>query len=330
MASTSYPSVVRTVDPLVIRIEPLSLLVGDTNFYAKIKNGVAFTGFTIYASGLGTPIYEQTVSGTNTKTISGGTVVAVSNSEVVSKLTNAAKAWLDALEDSFSNIETENTIKSAIDRLCWQLHYDLTHTSTTTLPTGMDNITIDTDGVGNGTVRDIVTQLNENLTSTDSSAPGAIIKVARNIKADSDTYTISQALRETGYNSIAKEISNNTTAISNHTNVMSTKLDTLNNNISGLASTVTNIQLDTQSIKADTSAVNTNTSTVASNTNSINTINSNVSTMKSDVSTIKTYENTSQTKVTDLDNKFSNIYLTINSGDTTIPCIRTYGSTNGW
>lgn len=323
MASTSYPSVVRTVDPLVIRIEPLSLLVGDTNFYAKIKNGVAFTGFTIYASGLGTPIYEQAVSGTNTKTISGGTVVAVSNSEVVSNLTNAAKAWLDALEDSFSNIETENTIKSAIDRLCWQLHYDLTHTSTTTLPTGMDNITIDKDGVGNGTVRDVVTQLNENLTSTDSTTPGAIIKVARNIKADSDAYTISQALRETGYNSIAREISN-------HTSTMSSKMDTLNNNISGLATTVTNIQLDTQSIKADTSAVNTNTSTVASNTNSISTISSNVSTMKSDVSTIKTYEDTSQTKVTDLDNKFSNIYLTINSGGTTIPCIRTYGSTNGW
>ena len=322
MASTSYPSVVRTVDPLVIRIEPLSLLVGDTNFYAKIKNGVAFTGFTIYASGLGTPIYEQTVSGVGAKTIS-GTVVAVSNSEIRSRLTDAAKAWLDALEDSFSNIETENTIKSAIDRLCWQLHYDITHTSTTTLPTGMDNITIDKDGVGNGTVRDIVTQLNENLTSTDSTTPGAIIKVARNIKADSDAYTISQALRETGYNSIAREISNNT-------NTMSTKMDTLNNNISGLASTVTNIQLDTQSIKADTSAVNTNTSTVASNTNSISTINSNVSTMKSDVSTIKTYEDTSQTKVTDLDNKFSNIYLTINSGGTTIPCIRTYGSTNGW
>ena len=322
MASTSYPSVVRTVDPLVIRIEPLSLLVGDTNFYAKIKNGVAFTGFTIYASGLGTPIYEQTVSGVGAKTIS-GTVVAVSNSEIMSRLTDAAKAWLDALEDSFSNIETENTIKSAIDRLCWQLHYDITHTSTTTLPTGMDNITIDKDGVGNGTVRDIVTQLNENLTSTDSTTPGAIIKVARNIKADSDAYTISQALRETGYNSIAREISNNT-------NTMSTKMDTLNNNISGLASTVTNIQLDTQSIKADTSAVNTNTSTVASNTNSISTINSNVSTMKSDVSTIKTYEDTSQTKVTDLDNKFSNIYLTINSGGTTIPCIRTYGSTNGW
>lgn len=322
MASTSYPSVVRTVDPLVIRIEPLSLLVGDTNFYAKIKNGVAFTGFTIYASGLGTPIYEQTVSGVGAKTIS-GTVVAVSNSEIRSRLTDAAKAWLDALEDSFSNIETENTIKSAIDRLCWQLHYDITHTSTTTLPTGMDNITIDKDGVGNGTVRDIVTQLNENLTSTDSTTPGAIIKVARNIKADSDAYTISQALRETGYNSIAREISNNT-------NTMSSKMDTLNNNISGLASTVTNIQLDTQSIKADTSAVNTNTSTVASNTNSISTINSNVSTMKSDVSTIKTYEDTSQTKVTDLDNKFSNIYLTINSGGTTIPCIRTYGSTNGW
>ena len=57
--SNKYPRVVRMSDPLVLRLTTQSLLIGNTNFYAKVKMGYYFNGFQIYSSGSGTAIYEE-------------------------------------------------------------------------------------------------------------------------------------------------------------------------------------------------------------------------------------------------------------------------------
>ena len=58
----TYPHVARTSDPLIVRVSRFSLLVNDTNFYAKVKNGLGYKGYLIYSSGLGTPILEESAT----------------------------------------------------------------------------------------------------------------------------------------------------------------------------------------------------------------------------------------------------------------------------
>lgn len=139
----TYPHVARTSDPLIVRVSRFSLLVNDTNFYAKIKNGLGYKGYLIYSSGLGTPILEESatneteffsndvfkkaISDNGTDT---GNKFYESAERVQTVLQDAAQSWLDTIELEIAKQPNDNAIKKAIDRLCWQLHYDITQSST--------------------------------------------------------------------------------------------------------------------------------------------------------------------------------------------------------
>lgn len=135
----TYPRVSRTTDPMVVRIDKTSLLVNDTMFTAKLKCGLGYKGYLIYSSGLGTPIYEKAAKTTGEwqksfSTVGNRPYNIAFDSENTSQLTNvltaAAKEWLDDLEIAIADRENDNAIKKAIDRLCWQLHYDITESHT--------------------------------------------------------------------------------------------------------------------------------------------------------------------------------------------------------
>ncbi len=135
----TYPRVSRTTDPMVVRIDKTSLLVNDTMFTAKLKCGLGYKGYLIYSSGLGTPIYEKAAKTTDEwkksfSTVGNRPYNIAFDSENTSQLTNvltaAAKEWLDDLEIAIADRENDNAIKKAIDRLCWQLHYDITESHT--------------------------------------------------------------------------------------------------------------------------------------------------------------------------------------------------------
>ena len=125
-----YPAVVRTTDPLLIRVNPVSLLVNDTNFYAKIKTGLAFNGYYIYSSGLGTHIAEVKLPDITEQVTIDGQNIKRNKPWSDSKVQEKASEFLDRLEARIAIMPSTNAIKEAIDRLCWQTHYDLTQSDT--------------------------------------------------------------------------------------------------------------------------------------------------------------------------------------------------------
>lgn len=146
----TYPHVARLSEPLLLRIDATSLLVNDTLFYAKIKMGLASTGYEIYSSGLGTPIVNNTFpvysngSAYNTsvrvEAAKRGFDIMDKNAEAKkSELINKAKKYLDDLEIEIASQVNDNPIKAAIDRLNWQQHYDTTGSNTDFVETFEDN-----------------------------------------------------------------------------------------------------------------------------------------------------------------------------------------------
>ena len=127
-----YPAVITTSEPLLMRFTELSLLVNNTNFWAKVKIGLAWVGFMIYVSGLGNPVYEEQMNFEKIKTNKNakGEVVNIVMDDAKAKIEKAAKEWLDKLEARIATTKSSNGIVKAIDRLCWQLHYDITATNT--------------------------------------------------------------------------------------------------------------------------------------------------------------------------------------------------------
>ena len=128
-----------------------------------------------------------------------------------SKLREEAKNYLNRLEARIAVAESDNEIKKAIDRLCWQLHYDITETSTTTLPEGFaPDIIIDKP---TNTIYKDFYVLNNRICS-DAEAESTvdrmtlcnrINKVAVNLRADGEQeYTISRALREGDQSSVSQ------------------------------------------------------------------------------------------------------------------------------
>lgn len=133
----SYPVVVTTSDPMLIRFDEMSLLVNDTNFWAKIKTGIKWSGFMIYVSGISTPVYEckmsEDVVTQQEVQVPGGNTAYYRRTQKSSEsyIRSVAKEWLDVLEATIATTNADNGIKKAIDRLNWQLHYDITKTNTT-------------------------------------------------------------------------------------------------------------------------------------------------------------------------------------------------------
>ena len=188
----TYPRVSRTTDPMVVRIDKTSLLVNDTMFTAKLKCGLGYKGYLIYSSGLGTPIYEKAAKTTaewqkSFSTVGNRPYNIAFDSENTSQLTNvltaAAKEWLDDLEIAIADRENDNAIKKAIDRLCWQLHYDITesHTDFATVFKDNDfaNVQIDrydmnTDSWDGTTLK---TSISDNYTNISNSVSGGATMV---------------------------------------------------------------------------------------------------------------------------------------------------------
>lgn len=116
-----YPHVARLSEPYLTRLSELTLVVNDVTYTAKIKDGVNVQGFMIYSSGLGIPVYED-VEKKNNGDFNG-------KSKLKESIDNARK-WIDELEIAIAETVNDNPIKKAIDRLCWQLHYDFTQSNT--------------------------------------------------------------------------------------------------------------------------------------------------------------------------------------------------------
>lgn len=210
-SSGDYPVVVKVSDPLLIRFNEKSLVVNNTNFYTNIKSGLAFEGFYIYTSGLGIPIAEIGQAPKNKKDSRGNVIV---DGQAAAELEKKAKEFLDVLEAKIATTENDNEIKKAIDRLCWQMHYDITETSTSTLPDGFaPDIIIDKP---TNTIYKDFYVLDNRICSDEEAASmvdrmtlcNRINKVAVNLRADpidgEQEYTISRALREGDQSSVSQ------------------------------------------------------------------------------------------------------------------------------
>ena len=170
VASDSYPHVAKISDPLLIRLDALSLQVGDSVYHAKIKYGNAFKGYNIYVSGTNMPIVEVNINETvlNKRTAEechlSSTSIKTSESQRKNVIKDVyAKVWLDELEEAIANAESSSEIKQAIDRLTWQLHYDTTE-SGTNLPDVLDNFShIDIDTSGGTHVPTMARELNTQI-----------------------------------------------------------------------------------------------------------------------------------------------------------------------
>lgn len=127
--NSKYPHVARVADPLLVRVDQLSLMVADVVYHARIKLGLGGKGFYIYASGLGTAIYENMFMH-DKNDVKFNAEFGVSSNDtdesILSKIAEKAEDWLDALEVAIASKQSDNPIKKAIDRMCWQLHYDIT------------------------------------------------------------------------------------------------------------------------------------------------------------------------------------------------------------
>lgn len=126
---SKYPHVARVADPLLVRVDQLSLMVADVVYHARIKLGLGGKGFYIYASGLGTAIYENMFMH-DKNDVKFNAEFGVSSNDtdesILSKIAEKAEDWLDVLEVAIVSKQSDNPIKKAIDRMCWQLHYDIT------------------------------------------------------------------------------------------------------------------------------------------------------------------------------------------------------------
>lgn len=170
VASNSYPHVAKISDPLLVRLDALSLQVGDSVYHAKIKYGNSFKGYNIYVSGTNMPIVEVNIdeSVLNKKTAEefhlSSTSIKTSEPQrknVIKEL--YAKVWLDDLEEAIANAKGSSEIKQAIDRLNWQLHYDTTE-SNVILPSVLDNFSdVDIDTAGGTHIPTMASDLNTKI-----------------------------------------------------------------------------------------------------------------------------------------------------------------------
>lgn len=230
--STTYPNVIKLADPLLVRISEFSILVGNTNFWAKRKYGIQYKGYGIYVSGIDMPILEVKFEDNELNMgMSGNVTEDVQKSFIDEK----AKLWIDDLEEKLAVSKSDSEIKKAIDRLCWQLHYDVSNSNydmtsldgfsdvaidkstgygLTTIPNTMQStayvITGHVEGQGSttyGSLYDISSKLQDfensmstvmgTINSTVVSVGNYTNKIATNLRADnSSEYTISKALRD--------------------------------------------------------------------------------------------------------------------------------------
>lgn len=178
-----YPHVARTADPLLVRPDMLSLMVGDIVYNARTKNGLGAKGFMIYVNGNGAPVYEK-IATTNADATSEFGIqfnsstgsAAVKDDDVKKALELKAKEWLDGLEKAIAKEPSDSAIKKAIDRLCWQLHYDITESHTNFPEVFANNdfadVQIDRYGATNWDGTTLKTSIADNYTNISNSVSG--------------------------------------------------------------------------------------------------------------------------------------------------------------
>ena len=133
---TSYPVIVAKTEPLIIRVNNLSLVVGSSSFSAKIKMGSTYTGFYVHISALGEPIAKIPVSidGYNNTTV----VTGFTHTAAYMHIEDEATKWMDDLEDSFNSADTGKNIIDLLREIKYQNHFDLSGYAPSPLPEGVD------------------------------------------------------------------------------------------------------------------------------------------------------------------------------------------------
>ena len=119
---SEYPEIMSKLDPLIIRVSSLVLVVGTTSYTAKVKMGIRFSGYTVHASGVGLPIYQEEVDisqySTNTTTTGEG-------SDAWNYIHDLARDWMDQLEISILQNSNEKNIVDLLREIKFQMHFDL-------------------------------------------------------------------------------------------------------------------------------------------------------------------------------------------------------------
>ena len=117
-----YPEVMSKMDPLIIRVEPLVLVVGSTTYTAKVKIGYKFNGFLVHVSGVGIPIYKEEVDITGYNT---GKTTTGEGSDAYKYIKDKARDWMDTLEKSMLDDNKEKNIVDLLREIKYQMHFDL-------------------------------------------------------------------------------------------------------------------------------------------------------------------------------------------------------------
>lgn len=118
----TYPVIVSKMDPLIIRVEPLTLLVGSTSYSAKIKLGIKYDGFYIYCSDIGEAIYKE--PNMNLRLDDNGSGLVMSNIAYY-KAFNKAVEWLDTFESAYQETKEKNIV-DLLREIKFQNHFDMT------------------------------------------------------------------------------------------------------------------------------------------------------------------------------------------------------------
>ena len=335
--STTYPYVIKTSDPLLIRFDKLSLLVGSCNFWIEVQTGAYFTGFKVFISGMGHCVFKKSLEGTSTKQLANGVVVNISKDSQIAQIESEAVKWLNDLEISIADKHSDNPLSVAIDNLRWQMHYDMTKSSADipvelsidksaqtlidmtssvvqSVDTLDDNLSADTASKTGSIIktRDEIATLN---TALNDSTTGSLVSVASRIAPSGSTAyggatAIADNLRDTtnGEYTISKALRDTTTgdsSVSNatyqQTQLISSEFNSVNSNLGTVSDSTSTNTVNGKLNKVNAlvgSSSDTTTATLFGYNKVLNdNISSSGSSSAGDISTIKTNVNTIMTRM---------------------------------
>ena len=308
--SSEYPVVVYKQDPLIVRVNALSLVVGSTSFYAKIKIGTMYNGFYVYSSALGEPIAKISSSATNR-----------SETALKSMISEEAAVWMDSLQNSFVESTGQKNLVELLETVIEnaetgaEIRIDATDTDVAEALNNLNSKFIYGDVESGTTVAEYSKQLNEKFINTNDSNKTIVDymkslddKLTYNSKSiaeylssiDENIKTIAKALSEVGSDkeNFAKVIAK---AVQEGLSSMVTQMNAMNVSITSVKDTIgtkddentTTLFGTVNTAKSTTDNINTNVgSTSDSGTSTLcgiaNTIKGNVDTVEDSVSIIKT------------------------------------------
>ena len=315
-----YPHVARTADPLLVRPDMLSLMVGDIVYNARIKNGLGAKGFMIYVNGNGAPVYEK-IATTNAEATSEFGIpfnASTGSSNVKDEgqygvdgiLKKKAKEWLDNLEKAIAKEPSDSAIKKAIDRMCWQLHYDITESHTNFPEVFANNdfadVQIDRYGATNWDGTTIKTSIEDNYTNISNSVSGGATTICGGSSLQLLSNAMSSAISTFDTNLNGSNSASTKETIKSALNTIGTKLvpdgnyysiseclrDKYDNNTFSIARSLrdggtSDVSVSNQ-IKLQKDSLHTDLGPSGSINSSLSTINTSVGNVKSSVDSVNT------------------------------------------